>query len=85
MSKIGDAIYKLNYPAKDRWLDEFDKSIQTDEPDIIMITARECIDSNRISGFIDGTIFMLGVYFIGSGIARVVKKIKAKKKETKEE
>ena len=83
MKKISDRIHGWNYPRKQKWLDEFDEAIKTDEPDIIMTTARECVDSNLTIGMLCGIGIAYGIYRITGTVKDIVKYAK-EKKESKE-
>lgn len=87
MSKLGDAVFKWNYPAKTKWLNEMNDILvnQDANEDLIMILTRECVDANRFAGLAAGLILGVTTAATVLRIYNLCTKKKKKKNETKEE
>lgn len=82
MKKFKDLLFTMNYPSKTKWLDEVSNAM--DEPDLVMVAVRECVDDCTINGLLGGIGLTVGIAGVTVGVINLIKTIR-EGRETKKE
>ena len=83
MKKFKDLLFTMNYPSKTKWLDEVSNVIN--EPDMVMVAVRECVDDCTINGLLGGIGLTVGIAGVTVGVINLVKAIREGKTKKSEE